>query len=65
MSGLDGLQLVGARLDAIRHLCEHYRHGEAEATHDDGWTDRQWLAQTVLNILDGAIDDQLTRTETT
>lgn len=62
MSGLGDLQLVGARLDAIRQLCEHYRNGEAEAVHDNGWTDRQWLAQTVLNILDGAIDDQLTRT---
>ena len=49
-----GLRVVGGRMDAIRQICRKYSPSLDQST----WDDRQWLAQTILNILDGAIDDQ-------
>ena len=54
-------RLAAARIAYVRDLCakaiEHDRPQEASPNH---WTDRHWLAQSVLNILDGKIDSQLT-----
>jgi hypothetical protein len=54
-------RLAAARIAYVHDLCakaiEHDRPIETGPNH---WTDRHWLAQSVLNILDGQIDDQLT-----
>jgi hypothetical protein len=40
------------RIDHVRDIC-------TTAIARDGLTDRAWLAQSVLNILDGKIDVQI------
>mgnify|MGYP000943530784 FL=1 len=53
-----GLRIIGGRIDAIREVCQTHRNPDGmDAV--GGWTEREWLAQTILNILDGNIDDQL------
>lgn len=51
-------QLLAARIAHIRDICT--KAIELDSPREtDGWTDRHWLAQSVLNILDGKIDDEL------
>lgn len=50
--------LIAARIDAVRDFCVDtidYDEGKA----GNGLTDRAWCAQSVLNILNGLIDDRL------
>ena len=54
-SVFEGRKVVGGRIDAIRQICRKY-----SAPEQSFLDDRQWLAQTILNILDGNIDDQFT-----
>jgi hypothetical protein len=53
------LNLIAGRIEHVRAICEssiaHDRHGARPGE----LTDRQWLAQSVLNILDGNIDAQI------
>lgn len=51
------LALIGGR---VRHVEEMCRSAVAlDAAKGRGLTDRAWLAQSVLNILHGSIDDQI------
>lgn len=50
--------LLSGRIEAVRTACKssiEYDSGKV----GPGLTDRAFLAQSVLNILDGLIDDQL------
>lgn len=53
-------QIAEGRIRHVRDMClkaiEHDRPYELRPTH---WTDRHWLAQSVLNILSGNIDAQI------
>lgn len=49
------------RAAAIEELCTNSISHDTH--HTGGLTDRAWLAQSVLNILEGKIDDQLLNPE--
>lgn len=53
--------LDAGRLDHIRDLCLKAidRDKDAYPGNPSALTDRAWLAQSVLNILDGKIDPQI------
>lgn len=54
--------LMSSRVEAVRDACKssiEFDAGKAGL----GLTDRAWLAQSVINILDGLIDDQLLNPE--
>lgn len=55
-----GPELIAGRIGHIQDICrnaiEHDRPLETAPHH---WTDRHWLAQSVLNILGGKIDAQI------
>jgi len=56
--------IVEQRIDAVRDFCKDQLTWDAIKTSGNGsakggLTDRAWCAQSVLNILDGNIDDQL------
>jgi hypothetical protein len=55
------MSLLERRVAAVRDLCE--RNVERPPGHPDALTNRGWLAQSVLNVLTGLIDDQLTDPE--
>lgn len=48
-------KLIAGRIEHVRYVC-------AKSIERDGgfleraWTDRHWLAQSILNILDGNVD---------
>jgi hypothetical protein len=50
-------RIIAARIEAIRSFCADQI--EHDARPGGGLTDRAWCAQSVLNILDGKIDHQL------
>lgn len=50
--------LVAGRLGHVRKLCESSM--EFDAMEPEGLSNRAWLAHSVLNILDGNIDAQIT-----
>jgi hypothetical protein len=51
-------QLTAARIRHVRDICA--KAIDFDGTQASGTlTDRQWLAQSVLNILDGKIDKQI------
>jgi hypothetical protein len=64
-TAMNEAQLTAGRIKHVQDICrkaiEHDRPYETSPNH---WTDRHWLAQSVLNILGGKIDDQI-RAETT
>lgn len=50
------------RINHVRDICDRameYDKGSPGFTTTGGLTDRQWLARSVLNILDGNIDAQI------
>jgi hypothetical protein len=59
-STLGSNELIAGRIEHVRDICQtsiqHDSHRETGPTH---WTDRHWLAQSVINILDGKIDYQI------
>lgn len=48
---------VDNRIKHVRALCESSIEFDRRHERADGWTDRHWLAQSVLNILDGNVDE--------
>ena len=57
-----GPEVILGRIAHVQDVCrtsiDHDRPIETGPNH---WTDRHWLAQSVLNILGGNIDDQIIR----
>lgn len=52
--------LMLRRIGHVRPICESsIEHDRAYESGPDHWTDRHWLAQSVLNILDGNIDPEI------
>jgi hypothetical protein len=51
--------LLSARVEHVRDICTRAIEFDNRHTTANGLTDRQWLAQSVLNILDGKIDHQI------
>ena len=56
--------LTAARIKHVRQQCESSIEFDQFAVKLPNLTDRAWLAQSVLNILDGKIDHQLEIDET-
>jgi hypothetical protein len=55
--------IVQGRIQYVRDICNKTLERDDWNTRD-GWnTDRAWLAQSVINILDGLIDDQIIASE--
>jgi hypothetical protein len=53
-----GPELIAGRISHIQDICRSAIEFDATKTYA-GATDRQWLAQSVLNILGGNIDTQI------
>lgn len=53
------IALISARTDAIRSVCEASVRFDADPDRPGVLTNRAWLANAVVNILDGKIDEQL------
>jgi hypothetical protein len=52
-----GPELIAGRINHIQSLCRAF----VKAPETRGMTEREWLAQSVLNILGGNIDEQIIR----
>jgi hypothetical protein len=53
-------RLITGRITHIRDMCVRAIERDRQLeTGPNDWTDRHWLAHSVLNILDGKIDSQL------
>lgn len=51
--------LLDGRIQHVRAICESSIKHDGDT--NQGQTARQWLAQSVLNVLDGAIDEQIAK----
>lgn len=55
-----GPELIAGRISHIQDICRRtIEHERAVEGGENRWTDRHWLAQSVLNILGGNIDAQI------